>query len=231
MGFMGSLGGVLLWVFAAAMVSIAKSAPPTGFDLGALAIGLAGGWVYVAGCQWFCRNLTFSDGATAQFSGTAGQIVGWLALLIVVGWRRWHDLLDYPVVFEVLFWLAGILASLALTRWFVKHIELSSGTRFRFTGGFGEFVGWEVLLGLSVLTIIGWAWVLAAMYRWMARHTESESRALRFHGEGPQLLWRTLVTLLAFIPLLTIPWACLWYTRWLVENTTIDGQLGDVSGV
>jgi uncharacterized membrane protein YjgN (DUF898 family) len=29
----------------------------------------------------------------------------------------------------------------------------------------------------------------------------------------------------------TIPWAFLWYTRWLVGNTTIEGQLDDLSGV
>jgi uncharacterized membrane protein YjgN (DUF898 family) len=199
--------------------------------MGAFAIGLAGAWVYVAWCRWFCRHLTFSDGSTADFSGNAGQILGWWGLLILVGWRRWDEILEYPAVLGAVFWVAGMLLSVALIRWFVKHVELSSGTRFRFTGGLGEYIGWEVLFGLSVLTVIGWAWILAAMNRWMARHTESKTRALRFHGEGPQILWRTLATLLFSIPVVTIPWAFLWYTRWLVGNTTIEGQLDDLSGV
>jgi len=223
---------VLLWLLTLVMVSIAKAAPfLAGVDLGAAAIGLAGAWVYTAACLWFCRNLVFSDGSTAEFSGKAGQILGWWALWILAGWRRWHDVLVYPALFEVLFWLVGLVVGLALTRWFVEHVELSSGTRYRFTGGFWELAAWEVLLGLSVLTIIGWAWVLAGMYRWTARHTESETRALRFRGEGPQILWRTLATLLFCVPIVTIPWAWLWYTRWVVGNTTIEGQLDDLSGV
>jgi uncharacterized membrane protein YjgN (DUF898 family) len=232
MGFTGSAGGILLWFAALAMLSLAKTNRPLGgVDLGAIAIGFAGAWVYAAACRWFCRNLVFSDGATADFSGRAGQILGWWALWILVGWRGWHEFLVYAVFFEVAFWLVGLVVSLALTRWFTEHVELSSGTRFRFTGGFWELAAWEVLLGLSVLTIIGWAWVLAGMYRWFARHTESKTRALRFHGEGPQILWRTLATLLFSIPVVTIPWAFLWYTRWLVGNTTIEGQLDDLSGV
>jgi uncharacterized membrane protein YjgN (DUF898 family) len=232
MGFADGVGAFLLWLAALAMLSIAKTTPPMGgVELAAIPIGFAGAWVYVAACRWFCRNLTFSDGSTAEFSGKASQILGWWALLILVGWPRWHEFLDYPAVLGAVFWLAGMLASLGLLRWFVKHVELSSGSQLHFTGGLGEYIGWEVLLGLSVLTIIGWAWILAAMYRWMARHTESETRALRFHGEGPQILWRTLATLLFCIPVVTIPWAFLWYTRWLVGNTTIEGQLDDLFGV
>jgi hypothetical protein len=248
--FTGGPVEALLWAIIATLVSVSIAIPPmvnvrlvsvnfpgpwmegsVSFPLlvswlAAAVIALAGAWVFEAACRWFCRSLSFSDDSTAGFSGRAGQILGWWAVWMVAG-RRWHGVRLYSGVLEVGIWLAGMYATVQVLRWFVKHVELSSGTRFRFTARFGEFVGWEVLLGLSVLTIIGWAWVLAAMYRWMARHTESETRALHFHGEAPQLLWRTVATLLFCIPVITIPWAWLWYARWLVRNTTIEGQLGD----
>ena len=42
-----------------------------------------------------------------------------------------------------------------------------------------------------------------------------------------QTLYLTLAAILFSIPLVTIPWAWLWFTRWLVQNTTIVGQVGD----
>ena len=37
------------------------------------------------------------------------------------------------------------------------------------------------------------------------------------------MLWRSLAAVLFSLPILTIPWAKLWYTRWLVSQVTITG--------
>ena len=63
----------------------------------------------------------------------------------------------------------------------------------------------------------------------MACNTTAKDEAVRFHGEGLQILWRTVVAVLWSVPVVTIPWAWLWYTRWLVQNTTIEGQPGEVT--
>jgi uncharacterized membrane protein YjgN (DUF898 family) len=79
--------------------------------------------------------------------------------------------------------------------------------------------------GLAVLTIIGRAWSGAATYRWMARSTRAKDRTLRFHGKGHQVLWRVPAMILMCLPVLTIPWAFLWYTRWIVANVTLERNL------
>jgi uncharacterized membrane protein YjgN (DUF898 family) len=147
-------------------------------------------------------------------------VVVWWIVWVVAG-RNWQiggwtgGLLE-----AALFFLAA-WSSLQILRWFVRHVELTSERRFTFIGGYGELLGWEVLLAISMLSIIGWAWVLAAMYRWMAESTGDGSDALQFQGKGHEILWRIPAAILFSIPIVTIPWAWLWYARWLVGKTTI----------
>lgn len=124
--------------------------------------------------SWICSG----GGTPVQpsphgLSGRVGQILIWWVLWTVAG-RRWQVELPYPSVLDFAIYLAVIMATLPVIRWFVRHVDLSTGKRFSFQGGHGELLGWQTLLGLSVLTIIGWAWVLAAMRRWMARSTTIE---------------------------------------------------------
>ena len=191
-------------------------------------LAIAGTWVVAAACRWFCRNLRFSDNTTADFSGRGGQVLGWWVLSLLVG-RTWNLPTPEGVLLCIALSLLGVWGALNVWRWFVSHVELSSSRRFSFFGAYVELLGWEILLILSVLTVIGWAWALAALYRWMARNTRSQDVALRFHGEGHQILWRTVVAILGSIPLVTIPWMWLWYARWMVGNTTIEGQLAEVA--
>lgn len=192
--------------------------------IAALALAFPGAWVLAAACRWFCRNLRFSDHRHAAFSGEGAEILGWWILCVVAG-ISWRGPGIEEIALGVALYLLGLWGSLNLMRWFVAHLDLNSGERLSFQGTYRELLGWEILLGLSILTIVGWAWVLAAMYRWMAHSTRAANAALRFHGLGGQILWRTVVAILFMLPVVTIPWALLWYTRWLVQSVTIEGQL------
>ena len=240
---------VLLWLLLFALFSMRLSLPP-GFEINwvnlnfspdwlhgwsspwlvgawtvALLLGIAGVWLFEAACRWFCGNIWLSDGDTAGFSGMGAEILGWWTLWILCG-RHWgldklpENLLEFALYF------VGIWASLNILRWIVRNVALSSGRRFVFTGGYRELLGYHILFLVSMLTIIGWAWVLAAMFRWMASNTASEDAVLEFHGEGFEVLWRTLGAILFCIPVVTIPWAWVWYTRWLVRTTTIEANVG-----
>jgi hypothetical protein len=189
------------------------------------ALAVATAWIFETACRWFCRSLTFSDGSTADFSGRAGQILLWWIVWLLAG-RRWR-FVSYEPLLEFLIYLATLWATWQVMRWFVRSIELSSGKRLAFTGAYWELLGWEILFGLSFLTVIGWAWVLAAIYRWFARNAHGDGVALQFHGEGVSVLWRTVATVLFSLPVVTIPWAWLWYARWVVRNTTLEGQLAE----
>ncbi len=187
-----------------------------------------GAWLLAAVCRWFCRNLRFSDGDVAEFRGRGIEIVGWWIFALLVGGIRIGvpgiRLVDVQILGGVAFFI-GAYGWLQVIRWMIRSVGLSSGARFSFKGTYLELLGWHVLNGLAMLTIIGWGWSLAATYRWMARSTRAEQRELRFHGEGHQVLWRVVVTVLMCIPVVTIPWAVLWYTRWIVANVTIEADL------
>ena len=45
-------------------------------------------------------------------------------------------------------------------------------------------------LRISVITIIGWAWVYAAQMRWICRNIEGTRREIVFNGTGLEFLWR-----------------------------------------
>jgi hypothetical protein len=244
--FRGSPLQVLVWLVLAALVNIKIGLPPpAGIHLRILSVNIpwhtdaapqlalltlvfslilaiAGTWVFAAACRWFCRNLRFSNGATAEFSGQGIEVLGWWILLVLAD-REWGVAGAAAVLIAIAFFFLAVLATLHIVRWFVSHVELSSNRRLSFAGKYVGLLGWEVLLPLSMLTIIGWAWVLAAMYRWGARNTRAQDGALQFHGVGPEILWRTLAAILFSIPIVTIPWAWLWYTRWLVRSTTMEG--------
>jgi hypothetical protein len=193
-----------------------------------IVLAIAGAWIFAAACRWFCRYLRFSDDTRADFSGRGREILGWWLVWVVAG-RRWNTSGAGGLLLDAAFFLFGLWSTLNILRWFARHVELDPNRRFSFFGTYVELLSWEILLALSILTIIGWAWVLAAIYRWMAGNTRAEDVALRFNGEGLQILWRILVAILLSVPLVTIPFVWLWYTRWLVQNITIEGQLADVA--
>ena len=248
--FWGSPLQVLLWLLLMALVSVRISLPPAinirilSINVGRSWIGnapspwlmltwilsvilaIAGAWIFAGACRWFCRHLRFSDDTRADFSGRGGQILGWWILCVLAG-HRWNIPAPEGVLLDIAMFFLGLWGALNILRWIVGHVKLSSSRGFSFFGTYVELLGWEILLALSVLTVIGWAWVLAAIWRWMARNTRGNEIALRFHGVGLQILWRTVVAILFSIPVVTIPWVWLWYARWLVQNTTIEGQLGD----
>jgi hypothetical protein len=201
-----------------------------------------GAWALAAVCRWFVRSLRFSDGRTATFTGRGSEIVGWWILGALAGGARnrlfgFHIVnidivrIDLPTngvegaLLGIAQFLLGGLVLWMIIRWFVAHVEFDSGERFRFEGGYGALLAWDVWIGLLVITVIGWAWGLAGMYRWMAESTQSAKSTLRFYGKGHQTLWRTVVAVLLSILIVPLPFACLWYTQWLVKNTTIEGRL------
>lgn len=190
-------------------------------------------WVAAAANRWLCRNLKFSDGTTATFSGTGGQVVGWMVLylVVVVGYQIANPHAARAGILFMLLLLAVYFVALAaimirVIGWFVSHVELSSGPSLSFTGTFGALVGWNLLVGISCITIVGWAWAAAAMYRWFARNTRGQGIEFQFHGKGHQILWRTLVVCLASILIIPIPWMFLWFMRWYVRNVSLARSAG-----
>jgi hypothetical protein len=78
---------------------------------------------------------------------------------------------------------------------------------------------------ISVITIIGWAWVYAAQMRWVCRNIQGTRRQVVFKGTGLEYLWRVIVVLIATAFVIPIPWVFRWIMGWqlsqieLIERT------------
>jgi len=187
-------------------------------------------WALAASTRWFCRHLKFSDGTTAAFRGTGGQIAGWIILYLILNvaarlaytpaalQRFGNALLVLPVIFY-LFVAPAII--LKVVHWSVSHFQLSSGPQLSFDGSYWGVLGWLLLMGVSIYSIVGWAWAEAGFFRWYARHTHGDGIRFQFHGKGQQILWRTLVTILACVLVIPIPWMVIWYARWFIQNVSM----------
>ena len=58
-------------------------------------------------------------------------------------------------------------------KWFCAKLRPPEGVApLAFKGGFWMNFGWAMFYLLSFISIIGWAWVLAAYYRWLCRNVE-----------------------------------------------------------
>jgi len=190
-------------------------------------------WGVVALYRWFVRNLSFSDGTNATFEGKGEQVWGYFAIAMLLGFvpqlsRAVEDpaaslliALGLPIL------LLPISAAiwLRIIRWFFSNIRLSCGTSLNFNGNYGPYLGWMLLVSLSVFTIIGWAWALVAMLRWICRSIEAGQNHLEFVGDGWGLLWRSILAALASILIIPIPWVWLWVIRWVTGNMVIKQEV------
>lgn len=173
-------------------------------------------WMAVWFYRWGVSKLKLSDNTEISFTGTAAQI--WFPMMLVY-------LLALPGYKES--WISLILLPLTLYlwilifQWFVKNITLGCGTRLSFTGSFWEYLGYVLLCYLSIVTIVGWAWVARALIKWFCRHIKGGQHKVEFTGTGSEILWRTLVTILACVVIIPIPWITLWLVKWYASQFVI----------
>lgn len=114
--------------------------------------------------------------------------------------------------------VAEMVCSYLILRWLVGAARSADGAlKISFDGGFWAFFGWNLLIGLSILTLIGWAWVARYMARWICANI-SGSHAFDFIGAGVEILWRTLLVVFGCFLILPIPWLIAWYYNWLVSQ-------------
>ncbi len=194
-----------------------------------LAVGLASvlvipiPWVSIWYYRWWISQLHVSDGSTLEFRGTVGQI--WLPLigLIAIGLIP-QLLVEYTevaafaplIILPVQAYLFYVIIS-----WFTTNVHPSSGTTLSFHGSWLALMGWWLLMFVSVFTIIGIAWVYAAMGRWCARNIRGGGNQLQFSGSGLEILWRTIAVALASCLFIPIPWVMLWHTKWIVSQFSV----------
>jgi GYF domain 2 len=176
-------------------------------------------WVIAMYCRWIVSCLHVPGRPNLSFTGRAATIALWLFGAIVIA-------LAVSQIDMQLFNSLELLAQFALEwlfiRWCVANIA-SDGQPIglSFSGSIFAFVGWNILIVLSIFTIIGWAWVYVAQIRWFCRNIQGSRREVIFNSTGLEFLWRTIVALLASLFIIPIPWVYRWLMRWMASNTVL----------
>jgi hypothetical protein len=154
-----------------------------------------------------------------SFLGAAMTIVPWYfgTLVLFVGVALTGSELLNNLMFFVqiaLYWL--------FLKWFVANLASNEQPLgLSFSGSVWAYLGWTVLAAISVITIIGWAWVYVAWTRWVCRNIQGTRREVVFIGTGLEFLWRALVTAIASSFIIPIPWMYRWMSRWLASQTVL----------
>jgi hypothetical protein len=123
------------------------------------------------------------------------------------------------IAVSILLLFVSVLLQWIVIRWVVRNIA-SAGQPLplTFAGSYWGLLGWTMLQYLSVLTIIGWAWVSTAAGRWVCRNVQGSRRAISFAASGWGVLWRSIAFALSCLLLIPIPWTLRWYARWMVSQ-------------
>ncbi len=175
----------------------------------------AGKWFY----GWLTRQIALPNGRRLFLETAVGEcwyiFVG-LAIAQIAP-RLVFDADAILWVFAVS-WIAVQLFKFLLIGWFSRALRSEDGaTHVRFQGGFLPYLGWSVLIVLSLATIVGWAWVTKYQLRWICASTRGSHR-FEFVASGWDLLWRVLALVFGGMLVLTIPWLLRWYANWFISQ-------------
>lgn len=188
------------------------------FLIGALLV-IPTPWVVCWYVNWFVSRVQVPGRPNLSFTGKPLLIAAWyfgtiivaiaLSLTDISGLSNLGGLLQIVVYWLFLRYLVANIASNG------QPLGLS------FSGSFWAYLGWSILLVLSVITIIGWAWVYAAQMRWVCRNIQGTRREVVFKGTGLEYLWRLIVVGLASCLIIPIPWMFRWIMRWQLSQTEL----------
>jgi hypothetical protein len=189
------LGRALLYIFGIALVIPAP-------------------WAGTGFYRWAVSRLYVPGRPNLAFTGQVGDLWWVFVLMGLSGYAGLYD--DYIQLLMIP--LQGFL-SWTLLRWLAGSLS-SNGQPLpiAFNGSVVTFIGWQILLTISFITIIGWAWVATAWTRWICRNVDGTRREIVFKASGLDVLWRTIVFVIACGFIIPIPWVMRWFTGWYVSQ-------------
>ena len=193
-------------------------------------------WAISALNRWLVRSTLTTEGASgASFTGRGGDVWGWflgngllfiviyvcsLAAGIAAGEMRVFNMLLIALV--IMFLPLSIFFGYRILRWSIESIRTEQGISPQFAGNFVSLIGFQLLIAVSALTVIGWAWVYAAFFRWICRNSMITGYQVRFTGKGSSLLGIYLIVGLGSLLIIPIPFLMIWSLKWHLERIEID---------
>lgn len=176
-------------------------------------------WLFVWYTKWIVSCVRVPGRPNLSFTGSAMTLVPWyfgfIVLAIGLGYVGSEILSNLLFIVQVvLYWL--------LIKWMVANLA-SNGQPLglSFTGSVWAYIGWNLLFAISIITIIGWAWVAAAQMRWFCRSIEGTRREIVFKGSGLDILWRGIVAAILCALIIPIPWVYRWIMNWFASQTEL----------
>jgi len=183
-----------------------------------IALVIPAPWAATAFYRWLVAHLRFPQRPDAVFTGNPADI--WY-VFVIQGLFEWAKFADSGYLTFALVPIEGFFWWMVL-RWLVVNISPDGHVRpLTFSGSAWGYIGWYSLAFVSLISVIGWAWVWTAWARWMCRHIQGTRRQISFNATGWQILWRTLLFVLAVALIIPIPWAFAWYARWSVSQFSL----------
>jgi hypothetical protein len=183
-------------------------------------------WAMTSFYRWFIAHLRVPQISALGFTGQPGDIWWVFVATALCGYagaaqNHGHGVHYLPIL------LIPIEAALAwlVLRWVVANISYDGhALSLRFNGTVWHYIGWMLLLYVSFITIIGWAWVTTAWTRWICRNIEGAPGTVLFAAKGWQVLWRTLAFVLGCVFIIPIPWVLHWFVRWYVSQFSLAAK-------
>ncbi len=181
-------------------------------------------WVAVSYYRWVTSRVVVPGRPNFAFTGQVGDI--WY-VFILLALCSYGGSTGYVTIKLLLIPVQAFLSWMIL-RWIAANLS-SNGQQLptAFEGSALTYVGWQVLMLLSFITIVGWAWVVTAWMRWNCRNVSGTRREIIFKASGWDVLWRTIVFAVSSAFLIPIPWMLGWYTRWYVSQFALEPRLAN----
>lgn len=176
-------------------------------------------WLLVWYLKWLVPCVRVPGRPNLSFEGTAMTVVPWyfgfFVFAVVISLFGSQLLSSLTIVVQLaLYWL--------FTKWLVANLA-SDGRPLglSFSGTVWAFLGWNLLAIVSILTIIGWAWVYAAWTRWVCQNIQGTRGAVIFNGSGLEFLWYGVVTVIGCVLIIPIPWVLRLSGQWFVSQLAV----------
>lgn len=179
-------------------------------------------WVAVSYYRWMASRVVVPGVPNLAFTGQVGDI--WY-VFVILALFSYSGQTGHPVIQLIGIPIQGFL-SWMIVRWIASNLS-SNGQQLplAFEGSALAYVGWHLLMFLSIFTVIGWAWVIPAWMRWNCRQVSGTRRAILFKASGLEVLWRTAVVVIGCALLIPIPWVLRWYVEWYVSQFALEPHM------
>jgi uncharacterized membrane protein YjgN (DUF898 family) len=179
-------------------------------------------WVGVWFYRFVAEHVALPGGKRLHLESTVGES-GWIfaGLGLAAVLDAVYGGAEAAAYANLIGFALGAWLTVRLIDWFCRSLRAEDGSlSLVFAGESYVYLGWILLLVLSTVAVIAWAWVLKYMLRWVCAKIAGTHR-FEFVATGFDLLWRIFVLVLAMAFLIPLPWAMRWFQNWFVSQIVV----------